>query len=55
MTTEHVDARPILASALVTGIDHVGIAVPDLDAAKAIGQAEMSALRASVSAALGLG
>ncbi len=33
MTTEHVDARPILASALVTGIDHVGIAVPDLDAA----------------------
>lgn len=33
MTTEHVDALPILASALVTGIDHVGIAVPDLDAA----------------------
>ena len=33
MTTEHVDARPLLASALVTGIDHVGIAVPDLDAA----------------------
>jgi len=33
MTTEHVDARPALASALVTGIDHVGIAVPDLDAA----------------------
>ncbi|MGI9125504.1 MAG: methylmalonyl-CoA epimerase [Mycobacterium sp.] len=33
MTTEHVDARPILASALVTAIDHVGIAVPDLDAA----------------------
>lgn len=33
MTTEHVDARPMLASALVTGIDHVGIAVPDLDAA----------------------
>ncbi len=33
MTTEHVDARPILASSLVTGIDHVGIAVPDLDAA----------------------
>ena len=33
MTTEHVDARPVLASALVTGIDHVGIAVPDLDAA----------------------
>ena len=33
MITEHVDARPMLASALVTAIDHVGIAVPDLDAA----------------------
>ena len=33
MSTEHVDARPALASALVTAIDHVGIAVPDLDAA----------------------
>ena len=33
MTTEHLDARPLLASALVTAIDHVGIAVPDLDAA----------------------
>ncbi len=33
MTTDHVDARPMLASALVMGIDHVGIAVPDLDAA----------------------
>lgn len=33
MTTEHIDARPFLASALVTAIDHVGIAVPDLDAA----------------------
>ena len=33
MTTEHVDARPVLASALVTAIDHVGIAVPDLDVA----------------------
>ncbi len=33
MTTEHVDARPFLASALVTAIDHVGIAVPDLDVA----------------------
>ena len=33
MTTEHVDARTVLASALVTAIDHVGIAVPDLDAA----------------------
>ncbi len=33
MTTEHVDARPVLASALVTGIDHVGVAVADLDAA----------------------
>ena len=32
MTTEHVDARPALSSALVTAIDHVGIAVPDLDA-----------------------
>ena len=33
MTTEQVDARPVLASALVTAIDHVGIAVADLDAA----------------------
>jgi methylmalonyl-CoA/ethylmalonyl-CoA epimerase len=33
MTTEHVDARPALASALVTAIDHVGLAVPDLDVA----------------------
>ncbi|MBS9535783.1 methylmalonyl-CoA epimerase [Mycobacterium sp. M1] len=34
MTTESVDARPALATALVTAVDHVGIAVPDLDAAK---------------------
>jgi methylmalonyl-CoA/ethylmalonyl-CoA epimerase len=34
MTTEHVDARPVLATALVTAIDHVGIAVPDLAEAK---------------------
>ena len=33
MTTEHLDARPLLASALVTAIDHVGIAVADLDTA----------------------
>ncbi|MCH9641012.1 MAG: methylmalonyl-CoA epimerase [Actinomycetia bacterium] len=33
MTAEQTDARPALAAALVTGIDHVGIAVPDLDAA----------------------
>jgi len=33
MTAEQVDARPVLATALVTAIDHVGIAVPDLDAA----------------------
>lgn len=33
MTTEHVDARPALASSLVTAIDHVGVAVRDLDAA----------------------
>ena len=33
MTAEQVDARPVLASALVTAIDHVGIAVADLDAA----------------------
>ena len=33
MTAEQVDARPVLASALVTGVDHVGIAVADLDAA----------------------
>lgn len=34
MTTDQADARPALATALVTAIDHVGIAVPDLDAAK---------------------
>src|ERR1700712_3017037 len=33
MTTEHGGTRPALASALVTAIDHVGIAVPDLDVA----------------------
>ena len=33
MTTEHVEARPALASALVTAIYHVGVAVPDLDVA----------------------
>ncbi|MCH9731337.1 MAG: methylmalonyl-CoA epimerase [Actinomycetia bacterium] len=33
MTTEQTDARPALAAALVTGIDHVGVAVPDLDVA----------------------
>ena len=33
MTAEQTDARPVLAAALVTAIDHVGIAVPDLDAA----------------------
>jgi methylmalonyl-CoA/ethylmalonyl-CoA epimerase len=33
MTTEQVDARPGLASALVAAIDHVGIAGADLDAA----------------------
>ena len=33
MTTDQVDARPVLASALVTAIDHIGVAVPDLDAA----------------------
>jgi len=33
MTAEQVDARPVLASALVTGVDHVGIAVAELDAA----------------------
>jgi len=33
MTAEQVDARTLLATALVTAIDHVGIAVPDLDAA----------------------
>lgn len=33
MTTDHADARPLLATALVTAVDHVGIAVSDLDAA----------------------
>jgi len=33
MTAEQTDARPVLATALVTAVDHVGIAVPDLDAA----------------------
>lgn len=34
MTAEQVDARSALGIALVTSIDHVGIAVPDLAAAK---------------------
>ena len=34
MTTDQVDARPALATSLVTAIDHVGIAVPDLEVAK---------------------
>jgi methylmalonyl-CoA/ethylmalonyl-CoA epimerase len=33
MTTDQVDARQILATSLVTAIDHVGIAVAVLDAA----------------------
>jgi len=33
MTTDQVDARQLLATALVIAIDHVGIAVADLDAA----------------------
>jgi methylmalonyl-CoA/ethylmalonyl-CoA epimerase len=33
MTAEQVDARPLLATALVTAIDHIGVAVPDLDVA----------------------
>jgi methylmalonyl-CoA/ethylmalonyl-CoA epimerase len=33
MSTDQVDARRVLATSLVTGVDHVGIAVPDLDAA----------------------
>ncbi len=33
MTTDQVDARQVLSTALVTAVDHVGIAVPDLDAA----------------------
>jgi methylmalonyl-CoA/ethylmalonyl-CoA epimerase len=33
MTTDQVDARQVLDTALVTAVDHVGIAVPDLDAA----------------------
>jgi methylmalonyl-CoA/ethylmalonyl-CoA epimerase len=33
MTAEQVDARAVLASALVTALDHVGIAVADLDTA----------------------
>ncbi|WP_199182762.1 methylmalonyl-CoA epimerase [Mycobacterium sp. 4858] len=33
MTTDQVDARQVLATALVTAIDHVGIAVADLGAA----------------------
>ena len=38
MTTEQIDTQSVLgtavSSALVTAIDHVGIAVPDLDVAK---------------------
>ncbi|EUA13037.1 methylmalonyl-CoA epimerase [Mycobacterium kansasii 732] len=33
MTTDQVDARQVVATSLVTGLDHVGIAVTDLDAA----------------------
>lgn len=33
MTTDQVDARQILATSLVTAIDHVGIAVANLDSA----------------------
>jgi methylmalonyl-CoA/ethylmalonyl-CoA epimerase len=33
MPAEQVDARPLIATALITAIDHVGIAVADLDAA----------------------
>ncbi len=33
MTTDQVDARQVLAASLVSGLDHVGIAVADLDAA----------------------
>jgi methylmalonyl-CoA/ethylmalonyl-CoA epimerase len=33
MNTDQVGAGHILATALVTAVDHVGIAVPDLDAA----------------------
>src|ERR1700759_2025751 len=33
MTTDQVDVRQVLATALVTAVDHVGIAVPDLDEA----------------------
>jgi methylmalonyl-CoA/ethylmalonyl-CoA epimerase len=33
MTTDQVDARQVLGTALVTAVDHVGIAVPDLDTA----------------------
>ena len=33
MTTDHIDVHRALATALVTAVDHVGIAVADLDAA----------------------
>jgi len=33
MTTDQVDTRRVLSTALVTAVDHVGIAVPDLDVA----------------------
>lgn len=33
MTTDQADARQVLPASLVTGLDHVGIAVVDLDAA----------------------
>lgn len=33
MTTDQVDARQVLSTSLVTGLDHVGIAVADLDTA----------------------
>jgi len=33
MSTDQVDTRRVLSTALVTAVDHVGIAVPDLDVA----------------------
>jgi methylmalonyl-CoA/ethylmalonyl-CoA epimerase len=35
MSTDQVDTRRVLSTALVTAVDHVGIAVPDLDEALA--------------------
>ena len=42
MTAEQTDARPVLATALVTAIDHVGIAVPEINEEQGVREAMLS-------------